>query len=168
MAGDRCPVTAAIRVLRAAGVPFAPRTYRYEERGGTGVAARELGVDEHACVKTLVFEDDGGRPFVVLMHGDREVSTRMLARALDVRSVQPCAPETAERHSGYRVGGTSPFGTRKGLPVYMERTIADLPRLLVNGGRRGFLLEMAPADLQRVLQPVLVEVGIDPADRDRG
>ena len=165
MTRQRHPVTPALRVLRAAGVSYLPHTYRYEERGGTGVASRELGIDEHICIKTLVFEDDAERPFVVLMHGDREVSTRMLARAMEARSVRPCEPDVAQRHSGYRVGGTSPFGMRKVLPTYIQRTIADLPRVFVNGGRRGFLLEMAAADMQRALRAVLVDVAIDPADR---
>jgi Cys-tRNA(Pro) deacylase len=115
-------------------------------------------VDEHAVIKTLVMEDDARRPFVVLMHGDREVSTKGLARFLGVKSVTPCAPAVADRHSGYQVGGTSPFGTRRAMPVYMERSIADLPYLYINGGRRGYLVGMAPADLARVLNPVTVDM----------
>ncbi|HYR00590.1 MAG TPA: aminoacyl-tRNA deacylase, partial [Casimicrobiaceae bacterium] len=121
------------------------------------VSARELGVPEHAVIKTLVMEDDAKRPFIVLMHGDREVSTKNLARFLGVKSVAPCAPAVADRHSGYQVGGTSPFGTRRAMPVYAERSIADLPYVYVNGGRRGYLVGMAPADLVRVLTPVLVD-----------
>ena len=151
-------VTPAIRVLRAAGVPFTEHPYRYEERGGTRVSSRELGVDEHAVIKTLLMEDDRKAPLIVLMHGDREVSTKNLARQIGARSVSPCDPVLAERHSGYQVGGTSPFGTRKKMPVYVERTILDLPRIYINGGRRGFLVSMAPADLQRVLSPVPVDV----------
>jgi Cys-tRNA(Pro) deacylase len=134
--------------------------YRYEEHGGTKVSARELGVDEHAVVKTLVMEDDARSPLIVLMHGDLEVSTKQLARAIGRKHVEPCKPDVANRHSGYLVGGTSPFGTRKPMPVYVERTILDLPRIYINGGARGFLVGLAPADLVRVLNPTPVEVGI--------
>jgi Cys-tRNA(Pro) deacylase len=153
--------TPAIRLLREKGIAFTEHPYRYEDRGGTAVSARELGVDEHAVVKTLVMEDEDGKPLVVLMHGDREVSTKALARVLGKKSIQPCKPEVANRHSGYLVGGTSPFGTRKAMPVYLERTILDVPRVYVNGGARGFLVGMAPADLVKVLSPMLVEVGIE-------
>jgi Cys-tRNA(Pro) deacylase len=159
---DRQPVTAAVRVLREHGVAFTDHPYDYEPRGGTAVSARELGVDEHAVVKTLIMEDDAKRPLVVLMHGDRDVSTKNLARLLGVKSIAPCAPEVADRHSGYQVGGTSPFGTRRKMPICMERSIAALPRLYVNGGRRGYLVGMAPADLIRVLEPRLVEVAVGP------
>lgn len=145
-------------MLREHGVAFTEHPYDYVERGGTEVSARALGVPEHAVIKTLVMETDGGAPLLVLMHGNREVSTKSLARFLGVKSVAPCAPAVADRHSGYQVGGTSPFGTRRAMPVYMERTIAELPRLYVNGGRRGFLVGMAPADLIRVLSPVVVDV----------
>ena len=141
-------------------MPFTEHLYRYEEHGGTRVSARELGVDEHAVVKTLVMEDDTRAPFIVLMHGDLEVSTKQLARAIGRKHVEPCRPDVANRHSGYLVGGTSPFGTRKAMPVYIERTILDLPRIYVNGGARGFLVGIAPADLARVLNPAHVEVGI--------
>jgi len=154
------PVTNAIRVLREHGVAYTDHPYDYEERGGTAVSARELGVAEHACIKTLVMEDDAKRPMIVLMHGDREVSTKNLARTLGVKSVQPCAPAVADRHSGYQVGGTSPFGTRRRMPVYMERTIAALDYLYVNGGRRGYLVGMKPDELVRVLQPTLVDVAV--------
>ncbi len=147
-----------MRVLREHGVVFTDHPYAYEERGGTAVSARELGVDEHAVIKTLIMEDDGKRPLVVLMHGDREVSTKNLARQIGAKSVAPCAPAVADRHSGYQVGGTSPFGTRKRMPVYLQKSIADLPYLYVNGGRRGYLVGMAPADLIRVLQPTLVDI----------
>jgi Cys-tRNA(Pro) deacylase len=160
MAKHATPSTAAIRMLRAAGVPFTEHHYRYEERGGTAASARELGVDEHAVVKTLVMQTDTGAPLVVLMHGDREVSTRQLARAIDARAVAPCAPEVANRHSGYLVGGTSPFGTRKAMPVYLERGILDLPTIYVNGGARGFLVGLSPGDLVRVLAPALVDVAV--------
>ena len=124
------------------------------------VSARELGVDEHAVIKTLIMEDDGKRPMIVLMHGDREVSAKNLARFLDVKHVAPCDPAVADRHSGYQVGGTSPFGTRRPMPVYMERSIAELAYLYVNGGRRGYLVGMAPAELIRVLRPTLVDVAV--------
>lgn len=159
------PATAATRLLDALDVPYVGHRYRYEEHGGTRVAARELGVDEHTVIKTLVMEDEGRRPFVVLMHGDREVATGRLAREAGCKRVAPCAPEVAARHTGYLVGGTSPFGLRKPLPVYMERTILDLPRAYVNGGSRGFLLEMAPADLDRVLKPTLVAAGAEERGR---
>ena len=152
--------TQAVRVLREHGVRFSEHPYAYEARGGTAVSARELGVDEHAVIKTLIMEDDRKRPLIVLMHGDREVSTKNLARLIGVKHVAPCDPAIADRHSGYQVGGTSPFGTRRAMPVYMERTIADLPHVYVNGGRRGYLVGMAPGDLVRVLQPKLVDVAI--------
>jgi Cys-tRNA(Pro) deacylase len=157
---DRLPVTAAMRVLRERGVAFTHHPYDYEARGGTEVSARELGVDEHAVIKTLIMEDDAKRPFVVLMHGDREVSTKNLARHLGAKTVAPCAPAVADRHSGYQVGGTSPFGTRRAMPVYLQRTIAELPYLYVNGGRRGYLVGMTPAELVRVLAPELVDVAV--------
>jgi Cys-tRNA(Pro) deacylase len=155
---DRHPATNAVRVLREHGVVFTHHPYDYEERGGTEVSARELGVDEHAVIKTLVMEDDARRPLVVLMHGDREVSTKGLARTLGVKTIAPCEPAVAHRHSGYQVGGTSPFGTRRVMPVYMQRTIADLPYLYINGGRRGYLVGMTPAELVRVLAPTSVDV----------
>ena len=150
--------TAAVRVLKQHRVAFSEHPYRYEERGGTRVSARELGVDEHAVVKTLVMEDDGKKPLIVLMHGDREVSTKELARQIGARAVTPCDPDGALRHTGYLVGGTSPFGTKKPLPVYVQRSILDLERIYINGGRRGFLVSLAPADLVRVLAPVPVDV----------
>lgn len=147
----------ALPVLKKHGVAFTEHEYRYEERGGTAVSSRELGVDEYSVIKTLVMEDENKRPLIVLMHGDREVSTKNLARQIGAKTVTPCAPDVAQRHSGYMVGGTSPFGTRKVMPVYMERTIADLDRLYVNGGRRGFLVSMAPSELIRILAPTLVD-----------
>ena len=158
MSKDHIPATPAIRVLKDSGVDFVPRPYKYEERGGTEVAARELGVDEHLTVKTLVMEDEKKAPFVVLMHGDKEVSTRELARTLGVKTVQPCDPAAANRHTGYMVGGTSPFGTKKALPVYVEETILSLPAIYINAGRKGLLVEMKPADLVRLLKPVTVNV----------
>jgi len=157
----KAPSTAATRLLREKGVPYTEHLYRYEEKGGTAVSSRELGVEEHAVVKTLVMEDDQGEPVIVLMHGDREVSTRALARQLGRRSVQICKPEAANRHSGYQVGGTSPFGTRKRMTVCVERGVLDLPRIYVNGGSRGFLVGIEPQDLVRLLEPTVVEVGIE-------
>ena len=158
MAKDRYPVTAAVRVLREHGVEFTRHSYAYVERGGTEVPARELGVPEHAVIKTLIMEDDHGTPLVVLMHGDREVSTKNLARLIGARSVVPCAPGVADRHSGYQVGGTSPFGTRRAMPVYMERSIVELHYAYINGGRRGYLVGMRPADIVRVLTPTLADI----------
>jgi Cys-tRNA(Pro) deacylase len=158
---SKTPSTPATRLLREQGVAYTEHPYRYEERGGTRVSSRELGVDEHAVVKTLVMEDDTGAPLVVLMHGDREVSTKALARQLGTKSVQICRPEVAQRHSGYLVGGTSPFGTRKRMPVYVERSILALDRIYVNGGSRGFLVGIAPAELVRVLSPTPVDVAIE-------
>lgn len=161
MSKDKAPVTAAVRALRAAGVPFTDHPYEYEERGGTAVSARELGVDEHAVIKTLVMEDQDRQPLIVLMHGDKQVSTKELARQLGRKSIQPCSPETASRHTGYLVGGTSPFGTRKPLPVYAERSVLALPRIYINGGKRGYLVGMTPADVGKVLDLEPVDVAID-------
>ena len=155
------PVTPAVRQLRAAGIHFTDHLYEYEEKGGTAVSARELGVEEHSVVKTLVMEDETRAPLVVLMHGDKQVSTKELARTLGVKTIAPCSPETAHRHTGYVVGGTSAFGTRRRMPVYIERTIADLPRIYINGGKRGYLVGMDPADLMRLLQPTVVTVAVD-------
>ena len=154
--------TNAIRLLKQHRVPFTEHPYRYEERGGTKVSSRELGVDEHAVIKTLVMEDEAKQPFIVLMHGDREVSTKQLARQIDHKTVTPCDPETATRHTGNLVGGTSPFGTKKPLPVFVERSVLDLERLYINGGRRGFLVSLAPAELMRVLTPTLVDAAVEP------
>ena len=150
--------TPAVHFLKQHKVPFSEHEYRYEERGGTSVSSRELGVDEHVVIKTLVMEDEQRRPLIVLMHGDCEVSTKNLARQIGCKVVTPCAPESAQKHTGYLVGGTSPFGTRKSMPVYFERSIADLDRIYINGGRRGFLISMSPQDLIRVLAPTPVDV----------
>ena len=163
MSKDRLPVTNAVRVLREHGVAFTDHPYPYEERGGTAVSARELDVPEHQVVKTLIMEDDRRQPMIVLMHGDREVSTKNLARHIGVKTVSPCAPAVADRHSGYQVGGTSPFGTKRSMPVYMQATIAELPRVYINGGRRGYLVGLAPADAIRVLKPTLVDIATAPA-----
>lgn len=161
MTKEKAPVTPAVRQLRAAGVAFTDHLYQYEEKGGTAVSARELGVDEHSVVKTLVMEDEQRNPLIVLMHGDRQVSTRELARVLGVKTVQPCSPETANRHTGYMVGGTSPFGTRKPLPVYMEESILRLPRIYINGGKRGYLVGIEPGQVQTLLEARLVTVAIE-------
>src|SRR4029453_6199333 len=143
--------TGAITVLRKHAVAFTEHEYRYEDHGGTAVSSRELGVDEHSVIKTLVMEDENKKPLIVLMHGDREVSTKNLARQIGVKTIAPCAPAVADRHSGYQVGGTSPFGTRRTMPVYMERTIAGLARIYINGGKRGYLVGLDPRDAVRVL-----------------
>ncbi|MBI2313245.1 MAG: aminoacyl-tRNA deacylase [Betaproteobacteria bacterium] len=160
MSKGKAPVTPATRLLRSAGVGYTDHLYEYEEKGGTAVSSRELGVPEHAVVKTLVMEDDRRQPLIVLMHGDMQVSTRQLARILGVKTISPCSPEAANRYSGYVVGGTSPFGTRRPIPVYMEKTILSLPRIYINGGKRGYLVGMDPKDAARLLRPALVEVGI--------
>ena len=143
--------TPATQWLKAHGVSYTEYAYDYVDHGGTAESARQLGWPEHQVIKTLVMEDERGDPLVVLMHGDRQVSTKNLARAIGVKSVQPCKPEVAQRHSGYLVGGTSPFGTRKALPVYVEASVLALERILINGGRRGFLVGLAPAVLETVL-----------------
>jgi Cys-tRNA(Pro) deacylase len=154
------PSTPATRLLKDLGVAYTAHAYRYEEHGGTAVSARELAVPEHAVVKTLIMEDEGGRPLVVLMHGDQEVSTKALARQIGAKVVRICKPEVANRHSGYLVGGTSPFGTRKPMPVYVEQTILQLERIYINGGSRGFLVELAPDGLIAALHPIPVQVGL--------
>lgn len=161
MAKDKAPVTPAIRFLRAERVSFSDHLYNYEEKGGTAVSARELGVDEYCVVKTLIMEDDRKQPLIVLMHGNRQVSTKELARLIGARTVVPCSPDTANRHSGFLVGGTSPFGTRKQMPVYMEESIAALQKIYLNGGKRGYLIGIDPREVVRILNPVLVNVGIE-------
>lgn len=160
MAKEDYPITRGVHWLRAQQIAFTPHLYPYEEHGGTARAAACLGVDEHSVVKTLVMENDAGKPLLVLMHGDCDVSTKNLARALNVKAIRPCSVEKAERVTGYTVGGISPFGTRQPLPVYVEKTILDLERLYINGGKRGFLVELAPADLQKGLNAQPVEVAI--------
>ena len=161
MSHEKLPVTAAIRVLRQHKAEYTDHLYDYEEKGGTAVSSRELGVDEHAVIKTLIMEDEAKRPLIVLMHGDREVSTKNLARHLGVKTVSPCAPEIANKHSGYLVGGTSPFGTRKLMPVYLQASIAELPRIYINGGKRGYLVGLTPQTLIDILHPELVEVAVE-------
>ena len=154
------PLTPAVRLLREKKIAFEPHAYDYRDRGGTAHSAAELGVPEHLVIKTLVMETDSREPLLVLMHGDREVSTKELARAIGVRSVVPCDPARAQKHTGYLVGGTSPLGTRKELPVYAEKTIFELPTIYINGGKRGFLVSMAPEDLRKVLTITEVSVAI--------
>lgn len=156
---DHASETPATTFLRQHGVVFEPHLYAYEEHGGTKVSARELGVDEHLVIKTLVMEDERKQPLIVLMHGDMVVSTKQLAREAKVKAIQPCQPEVAQRHTGYQVGGTSPFGTRKAMPVFMEASIAALERIYINGGRRGFLVSMDPREVLRLLGPTLVQAG---------
>jgi len=158
---SKLPSTPATRLLREKGVAYTEHPYRYEERGGTRVSARELGVEEHAVVKTLVMEDDAGAPLMVLQHGDREVSVKALARQLGRKTIAPCRPEVAQRHSGYQVGGTSPLGTRKAMPVYVERTILALPRIYVNGGSRGFLVGLDPRALAALTGATPVDAAIE-------
>jgi len=157
---SKAPSTQATRLLKQVGIAFTEHLYRYEDKGGTAVSARELGVEEHAVIKTLVMEDEKGTPLIILMHGDREVSTRELARQIGAKSVQPCKPEVANRHSGYLVGGTSPLGTKKVLPIHAEASLFDLPRIYLNGGSRGFLVGLAPKDLDLALKVNRVTVAI--------
>jgi Cys-tRNA(Pro) deacylase len=160
MKNEHAPETQATRFLRTHRIAHSNHLYEYEEHGGTRVSARELNVDEHAVVKTLVMEDEHAKPLIVLMHGDRKVSTKELARQIGCKKVEPCKPEVANRHTGYLVGGTSPFGTKKQMPVCMEKSILDLPLIYINGGRRGFLVGVHPHDILRVLQPKIVEVAL--------
>jgi Cys-tRNA(Pro) deacylase len=161
MSKEKFPVTPATRLLRENNIAFTSHLYPYEEHGGTAHSARCLRVDEHCVIKTLIMEDDRKQPLIVLMHGDRKVSTKELARLRGVKTIAPCDPAIADKHSGYRVGGTSPFGVRKPMPVCLEASILELPRLYINGGKRGFLVGLAPADVQRLLQPTLVQVAIE-------
>jgi Cys-tRNA(Pro) deacylase len=158
MSQEKAPVTAAIRQLRQHNVAFTEHLYDYVEHGGTAESSRQLGVPEHAVIKTLVMEDEAKKPLIVLMHGDCDVSTRNLARQIGRKHVEPCAPEVANKHTGYLVGGTSPLGTRKPLPVYMEQTILDLDRIYLNGGKRGFLVGLSPRSLLAILTPTPVDV----------
>jgi len=158
MAKEKTHVTPAVRFLREKKVEFTEHPYQYVERGGTSTFAKQYHVDEHMVIKTLVMEDDAGHPFIVLMHGDKEVSTKEIARTLGVKKAGPSA--NPQKHSGYMVGGTSPFGTRKQMPVYMEETILELPKVYINGGRRGYLIAMAPHDIVRTLNAHPVHVAI--------
>lgn len=160
MAKTEYPITQAVRFLRDKKIAFEPRLYDYEEKGGTRRSSEQLGVDEHCVIKTLVMEDESRRAFIILMHGDCEVSTKQLARVLNVKSVKPCDVNTAQKHTGYVVGGTSPFGTKTKLPVYAEQTIFALPKIFINGGKRGFLVEINPQDLRSALNVTAVAVAI--------
>ena len=160
MSKENLPSTPALLALRAAGVAFEPRRYKYVDRGGTRASAEALGVDEHAVIKTIVLETGDKAPLICLMHGDRQISTKQLARVLGEKTVAPCDPTVAQRHTGYLVGGTSPFGTRKRLPVYVERTILDLPLVYINGGARGLLVSLAPTSLTNLLEAVPVDVAM--------
>ena len=153
--------TPATVFLKFHEVSYSEHEYDYVEHGGTGVSSASLGVPEHAVVKTLVMQDEAGKPLIVLMHGDRKVSTKNLAREAGVKKIEPCKPEAALRHSGYQVGGISPFGLRKALPVYVERSILELPKIYINGGRRGFLVGIAPGEIVRTLDPQLVKVALE-------
>ena len=151
------PETPATRFLRQQGIEHSCHLYEYEEHGGTAVSARELELPEHAIIKTLIMQDENASPLVVLMHGDRQVSTKQLARQAGRKRIEICPPAVANRHSGYLVGGTSPFATRKAMPVFLEKSVLDLPRIYLNGGRRGFLVGLTPGDLVRLLNPALIE-----------
>jgi Cys-tRNA(Pro) deacylase len=158
MAKNRAPVTPAIHALRGAKIPFEEYLYEYQDKGGTAASSQMLGVPEHMVIKTLVMEDERKNPLIVLMHGDSQVSTKNLARHRGCKTVSPCAPQTADRHSGYQVGGTSPFGTRRKMPVYMQQSIVELPEIYINGGGRGFLVKLDPKDAARILEAELVDV----------
>jgi Cys-tRNA(Pro) deacylase len=160
MKSDNAPETPATVFLRQHGIAHSNHLYAYEEHGGTKTSARELNVDEHAVVKTLVMEDENSKPLIVLMHGDRKVSTKELARQSGRKKIEPCKPEVANRHTGFLVGGTSPFGTKKQMPVFIEKSILDLPLIYINGGRRGFLVGVHPHDLLRALSPTVVEAAL--------
>lgn len=160
MSQDKAPVTAAVRVLRQHRVAYTEHLYDYVEHGGTAESSRQLGVTEHEVVKTLVMQDENRQPLIVLMHGDRQVSTRNLARQTGRKHIEPCAPEVANRHSGYMVGGTSPLGTKKPIPVFVERSVLELERIYLNGGKRGFLIGLDPKALLPILNPVAVDVAI--------
>ncbi|HUP97166.1 MAG TPA: Cys-tRNA(Pro) deacylase [Usitatibacter sp.] len=153
--------TPATQLLAEHGVSYTEHEFEYLEHGGTAHSSTSMGVPEHAVIKTLVMENERGDPLIVLMHGDRKVSTKELARQAGTKRIAPCKPEAATRHSGYLIGGTSPFGTRKQMPIYLERSVLDLDRIYINGGRRGYLLGMEPGVLARVLSPVLVDVALE-------
>ncbi|UYL07771.1 Cys-tRNA(Pro) deacylase [Bdellovibrio sp. SKB1291214] len=157
---EKPPMTMALRELEKHGVELTYHLFTYLEKGGTAHSSKEMGVEEHAVIKTLIMEDENKEPLVVLMHGDMQVSTKNLARTLGKKSITPCKPEVADRHTGYQVGGTSPFGTKKKMPIYMEETILALPKIYINGGKRGFLVGLSPQEVQKILSPTLVTVGI--------
>lgn len=158
MSQEKVPVTAAVRVLRQHKIAYTEHLYEYVDKGGTAESSRQLGVPEHAVIKTLVLEDEAKKPLIVLMHGDCETSTRNLARQTGRKHIEPCTPEAANKHTGYLVGGTSPLGTKKTIPIYMEKSVLALDYIYLNGGKRGFLVGLKPQALLPVLQPELVEV----------
>jgi Cys-tRNA(Pro) deacylase len=160
MPKDVYPVTPAIRILREKKISFIPHVYKYKEHGGTRLTAEMIGVPENLVVKTLVMETDQKKPLIILMHGDREVSTKQMARIIGVKQVTPCDASTAQRYTGYQFGGTSPFGTRYPLPVYVEKTILDLQKIYINGGKRGFIIEINSRDLRMAFQIMEVEAAI--------
>lgn len=160
MKSENAPETPATKFLRQHRIAHSNHLYDYEEHGGTRVSSRELNVDEHAVIKTLVMEDEAAKPLIVLMHGDCKVSTKELARQIGRKKIEPCKPEVANRHTGFLVGGTSPFGTKKPMPICIEKTILDLPLIYINGGRRGFLVGVHPHDLMRALSPTVVDVAL--------
>lgn len=160
MTKENLPSSPAILALRAQAAVFTLYPYKYEEKGGTKAAAMKLDVDEHFVIKTLIMEDENTKPLIILMHGDKEVSTKSLARIIGAKLIAPCRPEIAQKHTGYKVGGTSPFGTKKPMPVYMEKTIGDLSSIFINAGSRGVLAQMPPAEVIRILQPAMVSVAI--------
>ena len=161
MKSENAPETPATKFLRQHRIAHSNHLYDYEEHGGTRVSSRELNVDEHAVIKTLVMEDEAAKPLIVLMHGDCKVSTKELARQIGRKKIEPCKPEVANRHTGFLVGGTSPFGTKKPMPICVEKTILDLPLIYINGGKRGLLVSLVPSEVQRLLQPMLVNVAIE-------
>jgi Cys-tRNA(Pro) deacylase len=165
MAKEEYPITPAVRVLREKNISFVPFVYRYEEHGGTKQFAQEFTVSDHQVIKTLVFETDQKKPLLMLMHGDREVSTKQLARTIGAKHIIPCDANTAMRNTGYQFGGTSPFGTRNALPVYVEKTILNQTKIYINGGKRGFIVEIVPADLKKVFPVIEVEVAILPTSK---
>ena len=157
---EKFPTTPAILELRSQDAVFTLFSYKYEDKDGTKAAALKLGIPEHSVIKTLIMEDETGNPLIILMHGDNEVSTKSLARNLTVKSVIPCRPQVAQKHTGYKVGGTSPFGTKKKMPIYLEKTIGDLTSIFINAGSRGLLAKMSPGEIIRILQPIMVSVAI--------
>lgn len=157
---EKYPMTLALRELLSHNVDFQGHLFPYQEKGGTAHSSAQLGVPEHHVIKTLIMENENKEPLIILMHGDLQVSTKQLARDLGMKTISPCKPEVADRHSGYQVGGTSPFGTRRKMPVYMEKSIADLELIYINGGKRGFLVSLKPSDVIRLLKPTLVSVGV--------
>ncbi|MGB9731258.1 MULTISPECIES: Cys-tRNA(Pro) deacylase [Calditerrivibrio] len=156
---EKFPITPVTRLLDGKKIIYGKHLYEYEEKGGTRASSMKLGVDEHTVIKTIVMEDETKKPLIVLMHGDMEISTKNLARFLGVKTINPCTPEVAQKHTGYLVGGTSPFGTKKQLPIFMEKTILDLEKIFINGGKRGFLISINPQIIVDILKPTLVEVG---------